>query len=296
MCFSEQATPNTKHKYIIGQKENRKNHLTLSKGPKGTVARLIVPLMRNFEAQCEREEGQETAEVVKNMILLRAEEAVDFVLARRERGWSKRPASEPARKALGRLGTAQDEATSPAPSRKKAPSFAEMMKRVVLKLADAQGAAVRAKSCSCERPEQAFLTASGLPGQQNPGTDVVQAVNTDAYLIGPIERHLNRKGAMVKERRAVWETQQKLTCEKKKACPKAVGPGAAPDQMVCMEVQTQLQKGMAVEAQAAAIQDKGSPPQATGGKRKTTEPVILIDEGESCNNLQIMCSLGSALA
>ncbi|KKF92457.1 hypothetical protein CFO_g5190 [Ceratocystis platani] len=198
--------------------------------------------MRNFEAQCEREEGQETAEVVKNMILSRAEEAVDFVLARRERGWSKGPASEPARKVLGRPGTAQDEATSPAPSRKKAPSFAEMMKRVALKLADAQGAAVRAKSCEAAKQSgewqtvmrckaaanalsrrfsqpvacqdnRTLKTKSGFALLANKDscltlveksdktknyvwldTDVVQAVNTDAYLIGPIERHLNGGG------------------------------------------------------------------------------------------------------
>ncbi|KAL2890562.1 Vegetative incompatibility protein HET-E-1 [Ceratocystis lukuohia] len=102
--------------------------------------------MRKFPAQREREEDQETAEVVKNMILLR-EESMKLVLTGREGGWNKRPTDEPVRKVLGRPGKAQDEATSPTPSGKKTPSLAEMARRAAaMKPVDKQGLAVQAKS------------------------------------------------------------------------------------------------------------------------------------------------------
>ncbi|KKF92462.1 Vegetative incompatibility protein HET-E-1 [Ceratocystis platani] len=211
-----------------------------------TVARLIIPLMESFEAQCERDEDKETAQVVKRMILLRAEEAMDYVLTGREGGWQNRPAGEPAKKAHERQGKAVEK--PPSAATKKAPSFADMVKRPATKPADTQDAARKTKSheaasqggewqtvthrkadanaptgrysqpaarqdnrvLDVQKTKSGFALLANKDGRSTlleksdkiknyigPGTEVVQAVSTDAYLIGPIERYLNGGGRAV---------------------------------------------------------------------------------------------------
>ncbi|KAL2890789.1 putative kinesin [Ceratocystis lukuohia] len=235
--------------------------------------------MESFEAQCERDEDKEMAQVVKRMILLRAEEAMDYVLTGREGGWQNRPAGEPAKKAHERQGKAVEK--PPSAATKKAPSFADMVKRPAMKPADTQDAARKTKSHEaanqggewqtvthrkaganaptgrysqpaarqdnrvlvrvsadnmmrdCEsvlmsaslreldpelkkalkdvqKTKSGFALLANKDGRSTlleksdkiknyigPGTEVVQAVNTDAYLIGPIERYLNGGGRAV---------------------------------------------------------------------------------------------------
>ncbi|KKF97214.1 hypothetical protein CFO_g339 [Ceratocystis platani] len=203
--------------------------------------------MESFEAQCERDEDKETAQVVKRMILSRAEEAMDYVLTGREGGWQNRPAGEPAKKAHERQGKTVEK--PPSAATKKAPSFADMVKRPATKPADTQDAARETKSDeaasqtrtpplgvthsqrpartteSClreldpelkkalkdvQKTKSGFALLANKDGHSTlleksdkiknyigPGTEVVQAVNTDAYLIGPIERYLNGGGRTV---------------------------------------------------------------------------------------------------
>ncbi|KAL2887170.1 putative 115 kDa protein in type-1 retrotransposable element R1DM [Ceratocystis lukuohia] len=213
-----------------------------------TVARLIILLMESFEAQCERDEDKETAQVVKRMILSRAEEAMDYVLTGREGGWQNQTAGEPTKKAHERQGKAVEK--PPSAATKKAPSFADMAKRPATKPEDTQDAARETKSHeaasqggewqtvthrtarqtrtpplgvthsqrpartteSClreldpelkkalkdvQKTKSGFALLANKDGRSTllekidkiknyigPGTEVVQAVNTDAYLIG----------------------------------------------------------------------------------------------------------------
>ncbi|KKF92371.1 hypothetical protein CFO_g5270 [Ceratocystis platani] len=193
------------------------------------------------------------------MILSRAEEPMDYVLTGREGGWQNRPTGEPAKKAPERQGKTVEK--PPNAATKKAPSFADMVKRPATKPADTQDAARETKSTrppvraasgrlsrvarqtrtaplgvthsqrpartteSClreldpelkkalkdvQKTKSGFALLANKDGRSTlleksdkiknyigPGTEVVQAVNTDAYLIGPIERYLNGGGRAV---------------------------------------------------------------------------------------------------